>query len=611
MEFKVTYQNNTFYFDEPVSVLDVVGHDKSIKAALVDNCVKELTYQLDHDAEVKALTTLDRQARGIYEGSLRYIVAMAMKRLYPEVKIKFLYSISRTFYMHIFNNQMELDDIIEKLDNEMRHIIKADYPLVRKKMDKNTAIKLLKESKDYDKIELYRYRPEKKCHLYFCEEYYNYMYSRMVPSTGYISDYKLLKYGKGIIIQYPRPDFNGQIPNFEDSPAYRQCLAHAYEQARLIGCNNVVGINRRIEKEGELDVISLAEASHNRQLSELGYRINKNKTQIKLICIAGPSSSGKTTFAHRLRIELLSRGINPIRLSTDDFYKDFNLKNGIDVESIDAIDIDLLDRCLAELLEGKEVLLPTFNFNTKQKEFTRKMKIKPNQPIIIEGIHALNDEITKNIPRENKYKIFIEPDSQISLDNHNPLSLTDLRLLRRIVRDHHYRDTSAEETIAMSTMYAANHLKGIKGIIALTSSGGVVRLMSRLKSSLPIYALSKHEKTLNWVALYRGVTPVFFSQEDNLTRKEITLHAIAKCKELGVNVALSEVWAKGGEGGRLFGSVTSKEISEALEAQHGMKIEKNQIVQTEPIKQFGTYEIKCKLGYEISGTIHLMVTEEK
>ncbi|MBE6135664.1 MAG: hypothetical protein E7181_00110 [Erysipelotrichaceae bacterium] len=449
MEFKVTYQNNTFYFDEPVTVLDIVGHDKKIKAALVDNCVKELTYLVNKDCSITALTTVDREARGIYEASLRYLVAMAMKRIYPDLRIKFLYSISRTFYMHIFANEIDLDEIIKNLDAEMKKIIKADYPLERKKMSKNNAVRLLRESKDYDKIELYRYRPEKRCHLYFCDGYYNYMYYRMVPSTGYISDYKLLKYGKGIIIQYPRPDFNGQIPNFEDSPAYRQCLAHAYEQARLIGCNTVVGINKRILNDGELDVISLAEANHSRQLSDLGYRINKDKTRIKMICIAGPSSSGKTTFANRLRIELLSRGIHPLRLSLDDFFKDHNIDNGVDIESVEAIDIELFNKCVIELFEGKEVLLPVFNFSKREKEFTRKEKIKPNQPIIVEGIHALNEEVTKDIPRENKFKIFIEPDSQISLDNHNPLSLTDLRLLRRIVRDHHKRDTSAETTITM------------------------------------------------------------------------------------------------------------------------------------------------------------------
>ena len=449
MEYKVTYQNNTFYFDEPVTALDIVGHDKSIKAVLVDNCVKELTYLIDHDCTVTALTTTSREARGIYEASLRYLVAMAMRRIYPEYKIKFLYSISRTFYMHIFASDLDLDEVIKNLDITMKEIIKADYKLERKKMSKNNAVRLFRESKDYDKIELYRYRPEKRCHMYFCDGYYNYMYSRMVPSTGYITDYKLIRYGKGIIIQYPRPDFNGQIPPFEDAPAFRQCLSHAYEQARLIGCNTVVGINKRIAVDGELDLISLAESNHSRQLSDLGYRINKDKTRIKMICIAGPSSSGKTTFANRLRIELLSRGIHPLRLSLDDFFKDHNIDNGVDIESVEAIDIDLFNKCVLDLLAGKEVLLPVFNFVKREKEFVRKEKIKPNQPIIVEGIHALNDAVTKDIPREKKFKIFIEPDSQISLDNHNPLSITDLRLLRRIVRDHHFRDMSAETTITM------------------------------------------------------------------------------------------------------------------------------------------------------------------
>lgn len=280
------------------------------------------------------------------------------------------------------------------------------------------------------------------------------MYSRMVPSTGYISKWNLIKYRDGIIIQYPRPDSKGEIPEFNDAPAFRRVLEAAHMQAKILGSDSVVGLNKKLERDGDIEFISLSEAVHNRQLAEIGDAIEQNRDKIRLICIAGPSSSGKTTFSNRLRIELLSRGITPISISLDNYYKNRSEmpkdENGdYDFETIDALDVELFNQNMSDLIEGRSASLPHHNFKTHKMEKGREVHIDKDQPIIIEGIHALNDAMTFKIPNENKYKIFIAPSAQMNLDNDNPLSFTDLRLLRRIVRDYKFRHTPAIETMAL------------------------------------------------------------------------------------------------------------------------------------------------------------------
>ena len=253
---------------------------------------------------------------------------------------------------------------------------------------------------------------------------------------------------------YPRPEANGEIPPFEDAPTFGKTLKRAYQWGQATGCDTIVGINQRIEKDGDVEFITLCEQKHNRQLCELGQMIEDEKESIRLICIAGPSSSGKTTFANRLRIELLSRGIKPIRISMDDYYLDrgqtpLDEDGKPDFESADALDIELFNQNLADLIAGLEVDLPKYDFMQGARIKGRTLSVPLDQPIIIEGIHALNERLTSSIPAHQKFKIFIAPQSQINIDNHNPMSLTDLRLLRRIVRDHQFRNSSALATLEM------------------------------------------------------------------------------------------------------------------------------------------------------------------
>lgn len=453
MKHKISYLGEERFIDTPISVLDIVGDNKDIFACYVNGRLRELTYVFDYDAKIEPLTAKDRDGKFIYESSLRFIVAMALNRAFPSVSYNFSYSISRSIYLTITSKEVEVDDkFITKLNKQIEKIVEANYPLNRYKMPKEEILNIYQEHGFYHKIELFRYRPEDTAHIYECNGYYNYMYSRMVPSTGYIRAWNLIKYDGGVIIQYPRPDTGGKIPEFKDAPAFKEALAKAKQQALITGVDSVIGINKKLEREGEIELISLAEAVHSRQLAELGDIISKNIKNIRLICIAGPSSSGKTTFSNRLRIELLSRGIKPLLISLDNYYKPMDQivrdENGkIDFESIYSLDIDLFNQNMSDLINGKTVNLPSRDFKTKLRTYTKGVHIDNNQPIIIEGIHALNDLMTSQIPEKNKYRIFISPTVQISLDNDNPLILTDLRLLRRIVRDYKFRNEPASNTM--------------------------------------------------------------------------------------------------------------------------------------------------------------------
>lgn len=469
MSFKVVFGSETKIYEKPVSVLEVVGDNKEIVCAYVNRRVRELTFMIDKDSEVVPLTVKDRDAKPCYEASLRFLVAMAMRNIRPELEIRFSYNVSRSIFMQILTPGVSATNaLVKELEKEMLRIIQADYPLIRSIVSKDEASRIFDKEGFQDKVNILQYRPEKTAHVYTCDNYKNYMYNRMVPSTGYINKFKIRFYHPGVIIQYPRPEVNGEIPQFEDAPTFGKTLKRAHQWSKATGCDTVVGINRRIEQDGPIDFITLCEQKHNRQLCELGQMIEDDKENIRLICIAGPSSSGKTTFANRLRIELLSRGLNPIRISLDDYYlpksqapKDEN--GDPDLEAIEALDIELFNQNMSDLIAGERVELPKFDFKVGHRVKGRTLRIPSDQPIIIEGIHALNERMTASIPSHQKFKIFIAPQAQVNIDNHNPLSLTDLRLLRRIIRDYRTRNASATDTMSMWASVRKGEFKSIYG----------------------------------------------------------------------------------------------------------------------------------------------------
>ena len=456
MKYK-TLDTSSISKDNQKRILNIIPAEEkySYVAATVNNRIRELTYVLKEPSDVKLLDFKDTQAVKIYETSLRYLVAMATHRLYPQLDIRFSYNISRSIFCQILTPGFHTDlKFVDSIQDEMQRLIKADLPIERKLVTREEAAEIYKANHYDDKIDILKYRPDDKVHLYSCDGYVNYLYGYMVPSTGFLTHYKMKLFAPGFIIQYPRAECGGIIPEFEEDRTFGRTLKESYQWAVKVGTETVSKINEYVLKNGSVDFINMCESNHNNMLAELGKKIQQDIDSIRLICIAGPSSSGKTTFANRLRIELLSLGIRPIRISIDDYYKPkseipLDEDGEVDLECLQALDTELFNSDMLRLINGEEVQLPRFDFKLGKRVPGRILKVDQNQPIIIEGIHALNDELTPDITKHQKFKIYIAPQAQICLDNHNPLSLTDLRLLRRIVRDNKFRKSSAEETISM------------------------------------------------------------------------------------------------------------------------------------------------------------------
>ena len=491
MQFTVKTNKGELTLTKKTSLLEILAEDdkeKDIIAARVNNRVRELTYEVNHDCEVEWLTVQDSDAVKTYEASLRYVVAMAFHRAYPELKIRFAYNVSRCVSIHLLTPGYTANTaMLLKVSHEIEEIIKADYPLKRMLVPLDEAKPVYEKLGYEDKMGLLPYRPEKTVHLYECDGFYDYMYNHMVPSTGYIKKYKLRLYAPGFLLQYPRAETGGEIPPFQDAPTFGRTLTESHDWSKIVGSDTVAGINDSIKKNGTVEFINICEARHNRMLCELGQLIEDSIDDVSLICVAGPSSSGKTTFANRLRIELLARGIRPIRISIDDYYLEKHLipkdKDGnIDLESIEALNIPLFNQNMVDLIAGEEVTLPRFDFQSGKSVPGRTLKVQHGQPIIIEGIHALNDRLTRDIPKSAKFKIFIAPQAQMNLDDHNPVSLTDLRLIRRIVRDYKFRNASAEETIEMWPSVRAGEFKWIYD----TQEGSDYVYNSMLSYELPV-----------------------------------------------------------------------------------------------------------------------------
>ena len=340
------------------------------------------------------------------------------------------------------------------LEEEMRKIVAADYPIIRKTIPKAEAIEIYKKKGYLDKNEVLKYREEEEVNIYVCDNYINYLFGYMVPSTGFLSKFQLRLYHPGFLVQFPRAEKGGKIPIFEDSPSFGRMLREARSWAKMCEADRIPLLNTHATEASVIDLVNICETKHNNMLAELGEIIKKDIENIRLICIAGPSSSGKTTFSNRLRIELMSKGIKPFKISMDDYYLDrdkapLDEYGEPDLEHVDALDTDLFNDNLLALIQGEEVQLPIFDFKLGKRVSGPKTRISKDTPIIIEGIHALNEEVTKLIPKHQKFKIYISPLSQIKIDNHNPIPATEIRLLRRIVRDSKYRQTHPAATFAM------------------------------------------------------------------------------------------------------------------------------------------------------------------
>ena len=438
---------------------DVYRHFKddipySIFAANVNNEYKDLNYQLQEKDEVILLDIRTQAANYVYQYSLTLLLLRAVDEVWGrKSEIIIQNSLNKGLYIEVEKKHGLSDEDVSILETKMRELVEKDLPIKLEIVSRNEALRILSEEGMEEKKRTLREDLElKHVRFYTLDGYRDFFYSLMVPSTGYLKFFELRKYRKGMLMRFPHQTMPDQIPEFKEENQLYRTFAEQKIWDELLGIHYVSDLNEKIEADDYMDFMFLSEALHEKKISQIADDIKKQKKRI--ILIAGPSSSGKTTFARRLCIQLRVNGLSPLYMGTDDYFVEradtpLDEYGEPDFENLRALDIDLFNADMNGLLSGKEVDLPTFDFMTGTKIFgKRKTSINLDQPIVIEGIHALNDDLTPFIPLEQKYKIYISPLTQLNIDPHNRVPTTDERMLRRMVRDSQFRGHDAKSTIA-------------------------------------------------------------------------------------------------------------------------------------------------------------------
>lgn len=421
-----------------------------IVAAKVDNEIKELKYVISRDCKVKFIDMTQEDGMRIYRRSLIFVLIVATRMLFKEA-VNVQHSLSKGLYCEVENRKLTVEDI-ELIKQKMKWIVEQDFQFRREKVSKEDAVKLFEEKGFYDKARTIKFSENDHVYIYYCGDHVDYFYGHMVPSTGYLKIFDLIQYHDGMVLLYPDKSDPFKLQEFIENKKLF-AVYHEYKNwGRILGVSSVGELNEVIASGKIREFIRVSEALHEKKIAYLADQISQNPL-IKVVLISGPSSSGKTTFAQRLSIQLKVNGKNPVYIGLDDYFFEDKVpldENGKpDYESIEAIEVELFNKQLKDLLEGKEVVLPRFNFVERKRTFERPVKLEKNDIIIIEGIHGLNSRLTPMIPDENKFKIYVSALTHLNLDKHNRIQTTDYRILRRIVRDARTRGASAKRTISM------------------------------------------------------------------------------------------------------------------------------------------------------------------
>ena len=423
-----------------------------VVGAKFNNEYKNLDDEISGKGEIELININSKYGMKIYRKTLTFIMGMAFESIYPEAHVLVDYQLSNAIYGTIENMEIT-EEMMQKVKEKMQEIIEKDMKIEKITMTREEAKEF------YDRTNSPKGRLQldlegnNEINMYYCGEYYNYFYEMLATHTGVTKIFDLQKYKDGFLLRYPSDKNVNELPKFKETKKLLWSMEEYETIYRILNVGTVYRLNTAVKENRIKDIILLSEALHEKKISQIADKIAKKK-DVKMILIAGPSSSGKTTFAQRLGIQLRLNGIKPVTISVDNYFVEreenpINEKGEYDFECIEAIDIDLFNKHLLALLNGEEIEMPEFNFHKGTKEYKgNKMRLKEDEILVIEGIHCLNDKLTEKIPHDQKYKVYISALTVLNMDSFNRISTTDTRLIRRIVRDNNFRGYSAKQTIA-------------------------------------------------------------------------------------------------------------------------------------------------------------------
>lgn len=456
-QVEITVNNKKYNYSKDITLQEIyMEHQDELKypiiIARVNNRLRELSSKITEDSTVEFLDLTSSEGNRVHVNGLIFVMQYAVKKLFGKsADIIVQHSLDKGLYI---NTTFKLtEEKLVKIKEVMKDIIKKDLPITKVMIDRIEAIKYFKEIGNTTKASVLRYNTNSYITLYRLGNIYNYFYNLMPPSTSKVKDFDLTFVKEnGLVLRFPTVYLHEKIEKYKHHPHMFEVFAECREWAKIIGIKNSADLNRTVSTGKINDLIKIDETLQSNRLLNVAKEINSKRNKLKIVLMAGPSSSGKTTTSRKLCMYLKSFGLHPKAIGMDDYFvekKDTPLDEygNPDFECLEAVDLKLFDKQMASLLNGESVKVPTYNFITGEKEYHNEIKLEENDILIIEGIHALDNKILTNIDRNKKYKIYISPLTELNMDEHNRIPTTDNRLLRRIVRDNRTRNYSVERTL--------------------------------------------------------------------------------------------------------------------------------------------------------------------
>ncbi len=429
--------------------------DNPVIAAMVNNELVSLSFKIEINAEIKAVQLYSNPGIRLFRRTLSFILAKASVTLFPDRHLVISHSLGDSFYYY-YNEQEEVsDEDINLLQKEMDRIVKSKCSIDRRVISYSEAINFFNKINQPATALLLKYHNESKIPIYYCGGFIDISYEPLLPNTNLLKPFELYNYAPGFLLRYPNSKEPHKLAAFKDMPSLFSVYKEYKAWGKILNVNCVGRLNELSEKREIKPFIQVVEALHNKKISQIADSITERKDKVRIVLVAGPSSSGKTTFTKKLSIQLRVMGFNPVSISLDNYYlpnvdAPLDEHGKPDFESLHALNIDLLNNHFLQLFDGKEVEIPIFDFKTgRPKDKGTPLQLTKRNILLIEGIHGLNPGLTPLIADDLKYKIYISALTQLNLDDHNRIPTTDNRLVRRMVRDHQFRGNSAAATLNM------------------------------------------------------------------------------------------------------------------------------------------------------------------